>query len=79
MWPNPDLVVFTEEIFNGKLHFLYSFGHALIQVKNKDTRLIYLSKVNNRNIRAMREICSKLKIKKPDQISHIVCGILAGE
>ena len=28
MWPNPqetaDLVTFTEEIFNGKLHFLYS-------------------------------------------------------
>ena len=29
MWPNPqfpaDLVTFTEEIFNGKLHFLCSF------------------------------------------------------
>ena len=28
MWPNPqeiaDLVTFTEEIVNGKLHFLYS-------------------------------------------------------
>ena len=28
MWPNPqetaDLVTFTEEILNGKLHFLYS-------------------------------------------------------
>ena len=24
MWPNPDLVTFTEEIFNGKLHFLCS-------------------------------------------------------
>ena len=24
MWPNPDLVTFTEEILNGKLHFLCS-------------------------------------------------------
>ena len=28
MWPNPqeteDLITFTEEILNGKLHFLYS-------------------------------------------------------
>ena len=32
MWPNPqetaDLVTFTEEIFNGKLHFLCSVGVA---------------------------------------------------
>ena len=30
MWPNPqetgDLVTFTEEILNGKLHFLWSEG-----------------------------------------------------
>ena len=30
MWPNPqetaDLVTYTEEIFNGKLYFLYSKG-----------------------------------------------------
>ena len=33
MWPNPqetaDLVTFAEEIFNGKLHFLYSVAVAL--------------------------------------------------
>ena len=32
MWPNPqetgDLVTFTEEIFNGKVHFLFSRGHC---------------------------------------------------
>ena len=31
MWPNPqeaaDLVTFTEEILNGKLHFLCSVGY----------------------------------------------------
>ena len=33
MWPNPqetaDLVTFTEEVLNGKLHFLYSVGEPL--------------------------------------------------
>ena len=35
MWPNPqfptDLVTFTEEIFNGKLHFLYSDINEVIK------------------------------------------------
>ena len=34
MWPNPhetvDLVTFTEEILNGKLHFLYSWSQAFL-------------------------------------------------
>ena len=38
MWPNPqetaDLVKFTEEILNGKLHFLCSAG-TLISMKNE--------------------------------------------
>ena len=34
MWPNPqqettDFVTFTEEILNGKLHFLYSEGQIV--------------------------------------------------
>ena len=29
MWPNPDLVTFTEEILNGKLHILCSVNHQI--------------------------------------------------
>ena len=36
MWPNPqfpaDLVTFTEEILNGKLHFLYRVGKIFREV-----------------------------------------------
>ena len=64
MWPNPqisaDLVLFTEEILNGKLHFLCSDSIAnsdpnLHEISSKDfgiTKLKYLtiaptSQVNN--------------------------------
>ena len=37
MWPNPqvpaDLVTFTEEIINGKLHFLCSVGGGILDKK----------------------------------------------
>ena len=37
MWPNPqipvDLIAFTEEILNGKLHFLCSDAYYLTQSK----------------------------------------------
>ena len=37
MWPNPqetvDLVTFTEEIFNGKLHFLCSVKKSFLTLK----------------------------------------------
>ena len=39
MWLNPqgtvDLVTFTEEILNGKLHFLYSAIHSYSSFKSK--------------------------------------------
>ena len=40
MWPNPqknaELVTFTEEILNGKLHFVYSDGNTtIIGTKNE--------------------------------------------
>ena len=44
MWPNPqgiaDLVTFTEDVLNGKLHFLSSDGNVdLKRIKNKTTRI----------------------------------------
>ena len=43
MWSNPqetaDLVIFTEEIFNGKLHFLYSEGFFTEAKKNNPLSL----------------------------------------
>ena len=46
MWPNPqfpaDFVTFTEEILNGKLHFLRDVISAKIYVHSKNTRLILL-------------------------------------
>ena len=39
MWPNPqetaNLVTFTEEILNGKLHFLYSVNEYLKTANNE--------------------------------------------
>ena len=65
MWPNPqfpaDLVTYTEEIHNGKLHFSCSF--ILYPAS------IYLFKVNNENTRAVCKICPKLTIKTPER-SH---------
>ena len=43
MWPNPqetaELVSFTDEILNGKLHFLCSDFEAMSLLKNKNTQL----------------------------------------
>ena len=33
---------------------------------------IYLLKVNNRNTRTRREVCSKLKIKTPDDVTVFI-------
>ena len=50
MSPNPqetaDLVMFTEEILNGKLHFFCSQGHSK---GRKDTR-------NSQDLQGMRQI-----------------------
>ena len=45
MWPNPqfpaDLVTFTEEIFNGELHFLCSDNRStLIEMKRRSSRAV---------------------------------------
>ena len=38
MWPNPpetaDLVTFTEEILNGKLHFLCNVSNQVIHIED---------------------------------------------
>ena len=38
---------------------------------------IYLFKVNNGNIRTIRETCSKLIIKTPDRINYVTDVVLA--
>ena len=56
-----DLVTFTEEILNGKLHFF------TVIVFGKETNLSNKYMVNNRNTRKCCKICSKLStIKTPD-------------
>ena len=71
-----DLVTFTEEILNDKLHFLCSVNHFLILLEclgvtfrhiSDEVASIYLLKINNRNTRTKSEICSKLTIKTPEQ------------
>ena len=53
MWPNPqfpaDLVTFTEEILNGKLHFLCSVKFWFLKTSWKNPASIYLFKVNSGN------------------------------
>ena len=48
MWPNPeqtrDLVTFTEEMLNGKLHFLCSTKIISVQSISKST---YLNELNS--------------------------------
>ena len=40
MWPNPqDLVTLTEEILNGKLHFLYSERNPSEECRNSNGEL----------------------------------------
>ena len=43
MWPNPeetaDLVTFTEETLNGKLHFLYSVRSDFVRIRMTDGSL----------------------------------------
>ena len=71
MWRNPpeiaDFVTFTEEILNGKLHFLCSDGFFPAGS--------YMFYVNNRNTRAMCEICSKVTIKKPERRQWLRFGV----
>ena len=54
MWPNPqdaaDLVIFTEEIFNGKLHFLCSVKWLCFnKISRKDSDGHNVSKAANMN------------------------------
>ena len=37
---------------------------------------IYLLKVNKRNTRTRRQICSKITIKTPERLSHLVLVII---
>ena len=54
MWPNPqfpdDLVTFTEEILNGKLHFLFSDGTMksnIIMVTSDFTTTFLITRLQN--------------------------------
>ena len=48
MWPNPQetaaLVIFTEETFNGKLHFLCNVGFCVSRAELWIILIIYFSK-----------------------------------
>ena len=48
MWPNPQetaaLVIFTEETFNGKLHFLCNVGFCVSRAELWIVLIIYFSK-----------------------------------
>ena len=62
MWPNPqfpaDLVTFTEEILNGKLHFLCSVEYT----NNDDNKKYHITKLSQGIFGDHREIfVSKLK------------------
>ena len=77
------MVTFTEEILNGKLHFLcsayctqlivptsYQSQHCTLLQKNSNNNNPAgncMFKVNNRNTRTRCEICSKLTIKTPER------------
>ena len=68
MWPNPpfpaNLVIFTEEIPNGKLHFLCSDG-------NENDRNIYAVNL---------KFNSKFNFYKfISNINQVTCGTLSGE
>ena len=92
MWPNPqetaDLVTFTEEILNGKLHFLCSVVSGfeplatiakllILGVKIVRTFLAnnYLLKVYNGNTKTIYEICSVLIIKTLQQRQWYRSGV----
>ena len=48
MWPNPqetvDLVIFAEEIFNGKLQFLSSAGSGLASERFSELAIVNFAK-----------------------------------
>ena len=62
-----NLVTFTEEILDGKLHaFIFNVNCKYIY-DNLFPDGIYLFKVNDVNSSTMYEICSKLTFKTPDR------------
>ena len=80
MWPNPretaDLVTFTGEILNGKLHFLCSVNWARRQVKKKQPshwRCYSIVETNNDSWENCEDqfqkiIKGKLEIEKNNEI-----------
>ena len=58
MWPNPqetaDLVVFTEKILNGNIHFLYNETLLLP---------IFLTKIFATNFKEFQRICNQIYCK----------------
>ena len=80
MWPNPqgaaDLVTFTEEIFNERLHFLCSVSlpkHNNSKQIPSQQYLIF-SKSTIENTRKKWEICSNLIIKTPERRQWSLSG-----
>ena len=69
MWPNPqfptDLVTFTEEIVNGKLHFLCSVN--IFTNRNKAQQLSQLENMENRVM--------LLKFKNSDNLIKPLCNV----
>ena len=63
-----DQTALTEQILNGKLHFLCSVCSLNYTNCFMFPTGIYLFKVNNRNTRTICEICSKLTIKTAEDV-----------
>ena len=63
MWPNPqfpaDLVAFTEEMLNGKLHFLYNIWYIFSAVEGNFfiQSLSFLNFFSNRYFYGLLNIC----------------------
>ena len=71
-----DLVTFSEEILNGKCHFLCSFCISFysdeIHRFTDNPAHKFLFKVNNRSSRKICEIFSKLTIQTPELVLELV-------
>ena len=66
MWPNPqetaDLVIFTEDILNGKLHFLCSvrFSFDILQKLSFNFLVCFFCKKNQMRISSMMACFTKI-------------------
>ena len=70
MWPNPqfpvDLVIFTEEILNGKLHFLYSVKSSFVAKRYPLTLLVELYGPDRNDRIARQRLKGRLQIIFPE-------------